>query len=174
MFAWKVWSRKSKDRETGGELSCSERVISSCLISETPRVTLVTISLATVNVRSDDSNLTTMNPLFSSFIVLSFCTFLWAIVLSVRLRYTDSDYPFGFFKLFLATNQSSISYFEQKFSQLTINVLLLYFQKPLRTHHIRTKLYSVPLSKLHYIQLQTSTNDPYSILYKMTAIYWIL
>ena len=31
---------------------------------------------------------------------LSFCTFLFAIVLSVLLRYTDSDYPFGIFKLF--------------------------------------------------------------------------
>jgi hypothetical protein len=33
---------------------------------------------------------------------LSFCTFLLAIVLSVLLQYTDSDYPFGIFKLFLA------------------------------------------------------------------------
>jgi hypothetical protein len=33
---------------------------------------------------------------------LSFCTFfLLAIVLSVLLRYTDSDCPFGIFKLFL-------------------------------------------------------------------------
>jgi hypothetical protein len=33
---------------------------------------------------------------------LSFCTFfLLAIVLSVLLRYTDSDYPFCIFKLFL-------------------------------------------------------------------------
>jgi hypothetical protein len=32
---------------------------------------------------------------------LSFCTFLLANVLSVLLRYTDSDYPFGIFKLFL-------------------------------------------------------------------------
>jgi hypothetical protein len=31
---------------------------------------------------------------------LSFCTFVLAIVLSVLLRYTDSDYPFGIFKLF--------------------------------------------------------------------------
>jgi hypothetical protein len=30
---------------------------------------------------------------------LSFCTFLFATVLSVLLR--DSDYPFGIFKLFL-------------------------------------------------------------------------
>ena len=32
---------------------------------------------------------------------LFFCTFLLAIVLSILLRYTDSDYPFGIFKLFL-------------------------------------------------------------------------
>jgi hypothetical protein len=32
---------------------------------------------------------------------LSFCTFFLAIVLSVLLRYTDSDYPFGILKLFL-------------------------------------------------------------------------
>ena len=30
-----------------------------------------------------------------------FVLFLLAIVLSVLLRYTDSDYPFGIFKLFL-------------------------------------------------------------------------
>ena len=33
---------------------------------------------------------------------LSFVLFLLAIVLSVLLRYTYSDYPFGIFKLFLA------------------------------------------------------------------------
>jgi len=32
---------------------------------------------------------------------LSFCTFSMAIMLSVLLRYTDSDHPFGIFKLFL-------------------------------------------------------------------------
>jgi hypothetical protein len=31
-----------------------------------------------------------------------FVLFLLAIVLSVLLRYTDSDYPFGIFKLFLS------------------------------------------------------------------------
>jgi hypothetical protein len=35
----------------------------------------------------------------SLFVLLYF--FLLAIVLSVILRYTDSDYPFGIFKLFL-------------------------------------------------------------------------
>jgi hypothetical protein len=37
----------------------------------------------------------------SSLRCLSFCTFSLAIVLSVLLRYTDSDYPFGIFKLFI-------------------------------------------------------------------------
>ena len=32
---------------------------------------------------------------------LSFCAFRLAIVLSVLLRFTDYDYPFGIFKLFL-------------------------------------------------------------------------
>jgi hypothetical protein len=35
---------------------------------------------------------------------LSFCIFLLAIVLSVRLRYTDYDFPFGIFKLLLSHN----------------------------------------------------------------------
>ena len=34
-------------------------------------------------------------------VVCPFVLFLLAIVLSVLLRYTDSDYPFGIFKLFL-------------------------------------------------------------------------
>ena len=33
-------------------------------------------------------------------VVCPFALFLLAIVLSVLLRYTDSDYPFGIFKLF--------------------------------------------------------------------------
>ena len=37
---------------------------------------------------------------------LSFCTLFLAIVLSVLLRYTDSDYPFGIFKLFLQYNKN--------------------------------------------------------------------
>ena len=35
------------------------------------------------------------------------CYFFWAIVLSVLLRYTDSDYPFGIFKLFFLHKLSS-------------------------------------------------------------------
>ena len=36
-----------------------------------------------------------------SIVVCPFVYFLLAIVLSLLLRYTDSDYPFGIFKLFL-------------------------------------------------------------------------
>jgi hypothetical protein len=36
-----------------------------------------------------------------------FVFFLVAIVLSVLLRYTDSDYPFSIFKLFLCKNMSN-------------------------------------------------------------------
>jgi hypothetical protein len=39
---------------------------------------------------------------------LFFCTFHSAIVLSVLLRYMDSDYPFGIFKLFLKINTYAI------------------------------------------------------------------
>ena len=41
---------------------------------------------------------------------LSFCIFLLAIVLSVLLRYTDSDYPFGIFKLFLRVSPNFTSF----------------------------------------------------------------
>jgi len=44
---------------------------------------------------------------------LSFCLFVFlflAIVLSVLLRYTDSDYPFGIFKLFFKDLISNYSY----------------------------------------------------------------
>ena len=38
---------------------------------------------------------------------MSFCTFLLVNLLSVLLRYTDSDYPVGIFKLFLVSSNSS-------------------------------------------------------------------
>jgi hypothetical protein len=43
----------------------------------------------------------TSNKQFFSYIMARTSFFLLAIVLSVLLRYTDSDYPFGIFKLFL-------------------------------------------------------------------------
>jgi hypothetical protein len=39
---------------------------------------------------------------------MSFVLFLLAIVLSVLLRYTDSNYPFGIFKLFLPFRSTSV------------------------------------------------------------------
>jgi hypothetical protein len=75
---------KTKDRvtrtplKTGGELRCSGRVGSSCSTSGTRRVNLVILSI----------------------VVCPFVLFLLAIVLSVLLRYTVSDFPFGIFKLF--------------------------------------------------------------------------
>jgi hypothetical protein len=39
--------------------------------------------------------------LFYMYAFCPFVLFLLAIVLSVLLQYTDSDYPFGIFKLFL-------------------------------------------------------------------------
>ena len=41
---------------------------------------------------------------------LSFCTFSFVIVLSV-LRFTDSDYPFGIFKLFFQKSMDSMHQF---------------------------------------------------------------
>jgi hypothetical protein len=43
---------------------------------------------------------------------IRFCNFLLAIVLSVLLRYTDSDYPFGIFKLFIQINVQLRLYFK--------------------------------------------------------------
>jgi len=53
---------------------------------------------------------------------LSFCTFFLAIVLSVLLRYTDSDYTFGIFKLFChgMSTQSLIDY-SHEYNQLWID-----------------------------------------------------
>jgi hypothetical protein len=77
---------KTKDRvtqiplKTGGELRCSGRVSSSCSTSDSRRVNLHVVTMA----KRKSTKL-----------------FLLAIVLSVLLRYTDSDCPFGIFKLFL-------------------------------------------------------------------------
>ena len=46
---------------------------------------------------------------FLQIVVCPFVLFLLAIVLSVLLRYTDSDYPFGIFKLFLHSFTSPTS-----------------------------------------------------------------
>jgi len=64
-------------------------------------------------------------------------------------------------------------YTSPKLHDVSINGFLLCVQKPLGVHYIRTKLYSVTLSKLHSLYttcLKTSTTDPYSTLYKLTTI----
>jgi hypothetical protein len=48
-------------------------------------------------------------------VVCPFVLFLLAIVLSVRLRYTDSDYPFGIFKLFLPSFLTLLRVFKNPF-----------------------------------------------------------
>ena len=53
-----------------------------------------------------------------------FVRFLMAIVLSVPLRFTDSDYPFGIFKLFLCEKYIRFVcylFFARTFSQLCIS-----------------------------------------------------
>ena len=84
---------KTKDRvnrtplKSGDELRSSGRVSSSCTTSDTL-------------VRSDLLVVSAPIQYISSF---PFCIFfLLAIVLSVLLRYTDSDCPFGIFKFFLS------------------------------------------------------------------------
>ena len=64
-------------------------------------------------------------------------------------------------------------YTSPKLHDVSVNDLLPYFQMPLGMHHIPPKLYSLPLSYLHSLYttcLKTSNTDPYSTLYKLTAI----
>jgi hypothetical protein len=58
---------------------------------------------------------------------LSFCTFFWAIVLSVLLRYTDSDYPFGIFKLFLTLHEQYFLHIVCLLFNVTYSVFQLYW-----------------------------------------------
>ena len=56
---------------------------------------------------------------------------------------------------------------------VSINDLLPFIQKPLGIHHIRTKRYSLPLSKLHSLFnlcLESTVTNPHSNQYKITAI----
>jgi hypothetical protein len=79
--------------KTGCELMCSGRVSSSCSTSGTRRVNLVTNPLIPV------FSVMRVTVLCACFVDRCLSFFLLAIVLSV-LRFTDSDYPFGIFKLF--------------------------------------------------------------------------
>ena len=60
-----------------------------------------------------------------------------------------------------------------KFCDVSISGLLPFVQKPLGIHHIRTKLYSIPLSKLNTLYkecLENPVTDPQSNIYRLTAI----
>ena len=56
---------------------------------------------------------------------------------------------------------------------VSLNDLLPFMQKPLGMHHIRSKLFSLPLSKLHALYnscLENHVTNPNSNEYKLTAI----
>ena len=66
-------------------------------------------------------------------------------------------------------NHGHRQYTSHKLHDVSINDLIPYSHKPLGMHHIRTKLYSLPLSQLHSLYttgLKTSTTDLYSTLCK--------
>ena len=60
---------------------------------------------------------------------LSFVLFILAIVLSVLLRYTDSDCPFGIFKLFLG--QATTNYLIYNIDSLLFIIIDWYLTPPL-------------------------------------------
>ena len=56
---------------------------------------------------------------------------------------------------------------------IELNDLLSYIKKPLGIHHIRTKLFSLPLSRLNTLYkscLKNDVTDRLSDMYKLTAI----
>jgi hypothetical protein len=59
------------------------------------------------------------------------------------------------------------------FHDVSLNDLLPFMQKPLGIHHIRSKLFSLPLSKLHALYnscLVNNVTNPNSNEYKLTGI----
>ena len=68
--------------------------------------------------------------------VVLFVLLLLAIVLFVLLRYTDSDYPFGIFKLFFEKNCNSLVFF----SHLWAERLLAHIMEPRWTKHWMFKI----------------------------------
>ena len=55
-------------------------------------------------------------------VVCPFALFLLAIVLSVLLWFTDSDYPFSIFKLFLVTGFSTVYNIPSHLQLVTVTV----------------------------------------------------
>ena len=89
-------------------------------------------------------------------IVCPFVLFLLAIVLSVLLRFTDSDYPFGIFKLFLKSKCSMSKFLLQKL------IVARYFsrQKDLRAFQDHTG--SRKAYVLHYRRFRNNNKRPES------------
>jgi hypothetical protein len=119
--------------KTGGELRCSGRVRSSCSTSGTRRVNLVTNPVISRKWGKDRRVFMTSGTYPWSFgtqilnsgqpshgeilkwwlqqiVVCPFVLFLLAIVLSILLQHTDSDCPFGIFKLFLYLLERTLNY----------------------------------------------------------------
>ena len=71
-------------------------------------------------------------------VVCPFVLFLLAIVLSVLLRYTDSDCPFGIFKIFL------------------IQVLKLYCNKINKRHIMMMSFLYIVGQRLHTLHVQVT------------------
>jgi hypothetical protein len=85
----------------GGELRCSGSVGSSCSTSDTRRVNLVTLPVVS-HERGRDREVLTTNGIYPKTlpgIALLFVLFL--LVIALFVRFTESDYPFDIFKLFL-------------------------------------------------------------------------
>ena len=64
-------------------------------------------------------------------------------------------------------------YTSPQLHDVSLKGLLPFVNKPLGMHHIRTKLYSLPLTKLYSLYkscLESSITDPSSTLYKLEAI----
>ena len=64
-------------------------------------------------------------------------------------------------------------YMSPKIHDVSIDGLLPFIQKPLGLHHIRTKLYSIPLTLLHFLyktNFVTPVSEPTSSLYRPVAI----
>ena len=73
-------------------------------------------------------------------VVCPFVLFLLAIVLSVLLRYTDSDYSFGIFKLFYAITICYLSFYRnQEADWWNINEYNLNKVMPNALHYIVTR-----------------------------------
>ena len=66
--------------------------------------------------------------------LLSFCHFLWTIVLSVLLRFTNCDYLFGIFKLFVMTIQLKIAVKTMNVCKILLSLGRPLVEQDLRTH----------------------------------------